>query len=269
VPVSYRGRTYQEGKKSTWKDGVKALFIILYYKVIDDLYDENYDHAILHSLSSTHRFNRWMADTIKPWVGKHVLEIGAGLGNLTQKLLPRESYVASDIDPIYLQYLPNLFEMNRRVSVAKLNVEQAADFSSFQDRFDTVVCLNVIEHVEKDVQAMRNILGSLKSGGRACILVPRSMKLYGTLDEVLGHFRRYSREELEGKLKEAGFEVEEIFTFNRVTVPAWWWNARVLKRRHFSKIQLKIFDSTVWFWRRFDKLIPWQGISLIAIARKP
>ena len=80
VPISYNGRSYQEGKKITWWDGIKALALIVYFWIVDDLYNERYGHDILHALSRTHRLNRWMADTIRPWVGQNVLEIGAGLG---------------------------------------------------------------------------------------------------------------------------------------------------------------------------------------------
>lgn len=269
VPVYYRGRTYEEGKKITWLDGVKAVFIILFFWLVDDIYDQGYGRQILHSLSGVHRFNRWMADTIRPWVGEEVLEIGAGLGNLTIKLLPRKRYVVSDVDPLFLDYLGNAFRHNRRVSVEKVDVVAPSDFDKLAGRFDTVVCLNVVEHVEDDRLAFRNILSALVPGGRACILVPRGPRLFGQLDVALGHFRRYEEKDLRAKLAEAGFEVEKVFTFNRVAVPGWYVNARILKRNTFSKVQLKILDSSVWLWSRIDRFLPWQGVSLTAIARKP
>lgn len=269
VPISYRGRTYQEGKKITWRDGLKALSTILYFFVIEDLYDEKYGHDILHSLSKTQRFNRWLADTIRPWLGQEVLEIGAGMGNLTQKLMPRDHYTASDIDPLHLDYLRNFYSHNQRVNVAKIDLEQEEDFAGLDGRFDTVVCLNVVEHVENDALALRNIFRTLRPGGAACILVPRGPRLYGTLDEALGHFRRYTAAQLANKMKEAGFEIDKQFTFNRVSVFGWWLNGKILRRKRFDKLQLKIFDSSVWLWRRIDRLFPWQGLSVIAIGRKP
>ena len=269
VPISYRGRTYQEGKKITWWDGVKALCIMLWFWLVDDIYNEQYGHRILHQLSHAHRFNRWMAETIKPWVGESVLEIGAGMGTMTQRMLPRQRYVSSDIDPLHLHYLRNLYSDNRRVEVAEVDVEKAEHFEPHRGQFDTVVCLNVLEHVKEDVAAMRNILSALKPGGRACILVPRSMALYGSSDEVLEHQRRYTEEELAAKLKEAGFTVDKMFSFNRATVPAWFINGRVFKRKDFSRVQLKIFDSMIFILRKVDWLLPWKGLSLIAIARRP
>jgi hypothetical protein len=99
-------------------------------------------------------------------------------------------------------------------------------------------------------------------------LVPQDPALYGTLDEVLGHERRYTRQSLEEALKNADFEVERIFDFNRITTPAWRFNGQVLKRKHFSKLQLKIVNMMTWLFRRLDDTLPWQGASLIAVARK-
>jgi glycosyltransferase involved in cell wall biosynthesis len=269
VPISYRGRTYREGKKITWRDGCKALGVMLWFKLVDDLYDERYGHAILHSLSNTHRFNRWMADAIRPWLGDRVLEIGTGLGNLTEQLLPRAAYAVSDIDPLHLHYLANRYGSHRNFSVHLLDVADAAHFQGLENHFDSVICLNVLEHVERDEAGLKNIFSALAPGGAALVLVPRSMKLFGTLDTVLGHVRRYTAAELEQKLKAAGFTVEKIFTFNRVGVPGWWLNGRVLKRKHFGKLQLKFYDVFVWLWRLLEPVLPWSGLSLIAVARKP
>ena len=269
VPISYHGRTYAEGKKITWWDGVKAFATILRFYIIDDVYNETHGHDILHRLSKTLRFNGWMADTIRPWVGQHVLEIGAGLGNITRDLLPRKQYVTSDIDPIYLDFLSNHFSGRSHVTVEHINLEQASDFDVVRNQIDTVVCLNVLEHVEQDEAALRHMYDALKPGGRAIILVPYGQKYFGTLDQILGHFRRYSPESLSALGKQAGFEVEKILSFNRIGVPGWILNAKILNRRGFGKLQLKFYDSMVWFWRLIDRWLPWAGLSVILIARKP
>jgi SAM-dependent methyltransferase len=269
VPIAYHGRTAQEGKKITARDGLKALLAIAYYWLVDDLYDEHYGHAILHCLSQVHRFNRWMADTLKPYRGERILEIGGGLGNLTQQLLPREYYTVSDIDPLHLHYLKNRYGRNPTVRVCTLNLAEPQDFQAHQGQYDTVVCLNVLEHVADDAMALRNMYSALQPGGQALVLVPRGQWLFGTLDTVLGHHRRYSPAELISKAQAAGFEVVKVFGFNRVSVPGWFVNAVVLKRNYFSRFQLKVFDSLVWLWRRIDRLLPWPGISLIAVLRRP
>ena len=99
--------------------------------------------------------------------------------------------------------------------------------------------------------------------------MPSGAWLYGSLDTVLGHYRRYSSRELRDKLEATGFQVQELFSFNRVPVLGWYVNGRLLNKKHFSRFQLKIFDSLVWLWKRIDRFLPWPGISLIAIAQKP
>ncbi len=269
VPISYRGRSYDEGKKITWRDGLRAVYTILKYRLIDDAYDERYGHDMLLGLSSTHRFNRWIADAIRPWVGRHVLELGSGLGNITLKLLPRDRYTASDTDPLHLDYLRNRFGDYQRVDIRDLDLEVPGDFDDLEGRYDTAVCLNVLEHVEQDGLALENIYRTLAPGGRVLVLVPAHPWLYGTLDRVLDHHRRYSRRELRTRFEAAGFEVDRVFSFNRVGSIPWFVNARVLRRRRLGRIQLKVFDTLVWFWRLLDPILPLPGLSLVVVAHRP
>ena len=93
--------------------------------------------------------------------------------------------------------------------------------------------------------------------------------MFGSLDEVLGHHRRYTRTELTEKAREAGFEVGRILDFNRATVPGWFLNAVLMRRKHFSRLQLKVLESLMWLVRRVDRFLPWPGVSLIALLRRP
>jgi glycosyltransferase involved in cell wall biosynthesis/phospholipid N-methyltransferase len=270
VPISYLGRTYREGKKIGLKDAFKALRTMVKYRLIDDIYAEDeYGSHILHSLERAQNFNRWMADAIEPFVGARVLEIGAGIGNITTWLLPRDFYLASDINPNYLDYLKNLAIGKPYLKVARLDLEDAEGFTPWGERFDTVVCLNVLEHVRDPLLALRNMHGALAPGGRLVLYVPQGQHLYSSLDEVLGHRCRYSREMLTEELRTTGFELETLRDFNHFGVPGWILNGRVLKRRHFSRNQLKIFNVLVPLIRRVDALAPGRGLGLIAVARKP
>jgi hypothetical protein len=108
----------------------------------------------------------------------------------------------------------------------------------------------------------------LEAGGRAIILVPQDQRIYGTLDKVLGHYRRYSAIELQSRMEQAGFRVERILEFNRVTRPGWYFNGCILKRQNFGRFQLGVFDLLVPVWRRIDRALPWRGISIIGIGVK-
>src|SRR5262249_24649389 len=138
-------------------------------------------------------------------------------------------------------------------------------FPDLEGGFDTVICLNVIEHVEDDLEALRNIKAALGPGGRAIVLVPQSPELMGTLDEVLGHKRRYTPETLAAVAKRAGFRVQDIVLFNRVGTPAWWRNGRLLKRREFGLTQIITLNLLTPLFRRIDAILPFKALSLIAI----
>ena len=267
VPIRYSPRSIREGKKIRALDGVKAMGALLKYTLVDDIYREDeYGSHILQQLERTRRFNIWMGDVLRPFVGDRVLEIGSGIGNLTEQFIPRDLYVASDINPNYLDYLRSYAVGKPYLEVHEADVSR--DLAKWEARFDTVLMINVLEHVPDPAAALKNIRRSLAPGGRAVILVPQHPGLYGTIDEALHHRERYTRAGLERQLVDAGFTVERIFDFNRTTVPAWWVNGKVLKRRVFSRVQLKFFDMSMPIVRRIDRLWPWSGQSLIALARR-
>lgn len=270
VPINYHGRTYEEGKKIGFRDAVQALLIILKFGLWRDVYREH-GAAILDALAQTPRFNRWLASVVSPYLGSRVLELGAGIGNLTLHLARnRKAYYATDIDAEHLGRLQCRFQERPNIHTGKCDLEHAPDFERLRPaNVDSVICLNVLEHVADDLQALRNIRSVLEPGGRAVILVPEGQRLYGSLDRVLGHFRRYSEEELRSKLTAAGFSVERILLFNRVTRPGWYLNGTILKRTGFGRFQLWVFDRMVWFWRRIDSSLPWKPVSLIAVAVTP
>jgi glycosyltransferase involved in cell wall biosynthesis len=270
VPISYLGRTYREGKKIGVRDAFKALRAMIKYWMVDDLYEEDeYGSHILHSLERAQRFNRWMAESIAPHVGARVLEIGAGIGNITSWLLPRDLYVASDINPHYLHYLNNLAAGKPYLNVDRIDLEDSSCFERWQGKFDTVVCLNVLEHVRDPLLSLRNMYSVLQPGGRLVLYVPQGQGLYSSLDEVLGHRCRYDREMLSRELQETGFEVSSFRDFNHFAIPGWYLNGKVLKRRNFSRSQLKIFNMMVPALRRLDPLVPGRGLGIIAVATRP
>lgn len=269
VPISYLGRTYREGKKIGWKDAFKAFRAMVKYRVIDDIYAEDeYGSHILHSLEKAQNFNRWMAEAISPHIGARVLEIGAGIGNITTWLLPRDFYLASDINPHYLDYLRNLALGKPYLAVDRIDLQDPKCFEPWVGRFDTVVCLNVLEHVADPLLALRNIHSALQPGGRLVLYVPQGQKLYSSLDEVLGHRVRYDRDMLAEELRSTGFELEHMRDLNHFGVPGWFLNGRLLKRRHFSRSQLKIFNMMVPMIRRIDSAVPGRGLGIIAVSRK-
>ena len=269
VPISYHGRTYEEGKKIGWKDGVKALLVVLRYWLIDDLYVTTYGRGVLNNLTGTPQYLSWLARTMRPYLGDSVLEVGAGIGNIAGRLMSRRLlYVAGEKDPLHLHALRNRFLRTPNVVVQKLDPEVPGDFAAMEGCFDTVLCINVLEYLEDPAAALRLFRATLKPGGRIIILVPQGPALFGSLDLSMGHKRRYSAKTVRQAVESQGFDVERVWGFNSAGSPPWFLYSKLAGSRRINKVTLKIFDKSVWFWRRADRILPWPGLSLILVGRK-
>lgn len=265
VPISYHGRTFEEGKKIGWKDGVKALGAILYFWLIDDLYVEPYGRGHLHNLTGTPQYVNWLTELLRPHLGHRVLEMGAGIGNLAGRLMgKRQIYVAAERDPLFLHALRNRFLRTPNVRVVNL----ASPEASQPEILDTGILSNVLEFADSDRQAVEFVSSQLEAGGKMLVIVPNAEWLKCRLDETLGHRRRYHRAGLEQLLRDCGMECESIRSFNKLGMLAWAFSGKMLRQRRISKFTLKLFDKTVWFSRRIDGLLPWPGLTLLAVAVK-
>jgi glycosyltransferase involved in cell wall biosynthesis len=268
TPISYHGRTYEEGKKIGKRDAIEALWAIARARFTNKLYTDS-AAANLDALSFAPKFNRWMADTIAPWVGRMVLEIGAGTGNMTRQLCARRKlYIATEADAEHIERLRMLFRHRPVVRVAKLDASVDGDFEPFRESVDTVVCLNVLEHIQDDAGALIRMRTLLRENGRLILLVPGDPEAFGAIDRAVGHYRRYTEAQLSWLLANNGFEVEKMLGFNRVSMPGWRFSGQVLKSGSLSRRALRWFDRFVWLWRRIDAALPWGPVSLIAIARR-
>jgi glycosyltransferase involved in cell wall biosynthesis len=269
VPIRYMPRTHEEGKKRRSRDLWRVLWALAQYALVDDVYaDDEYGSRILAELEGARRFNVWLGDVLRPHVGERVLEIGAGIGSMTNQFIPREFYVASDINPNYLRYLTSYAVGKPYLNVMKLDATKPEDFRGLEEQFDTVTLINVLEHLSDEHLVLQNLWSVLSPEGRAIVLVPQNPGLFGSLDQVLGHHKRYSHEELRRALTGAGFSVETVFNFNRFSVPAWWLNGKLLSRTRFSRMQIKVLELLMPIIRGIDPILPWHGLSIIAVASK-
>jgi len=267
VPVSYKGRTYLEGKKIGWKDGISTVLTVLKYWILDDCYNEEYGAEILSTLSQARRFNNWMVKVIKPYLGNRIFEIGAGIGNVSRQLPQREKLIVSDYEQRAVAVLEDVFMYNELVEVHNVDITKKSTVETVGSGIcDTVVCLNVLEHIEDDTDALRNMRHLLEPGGRLVLLVPQYPRLFGTYDRSLGHHRRYTRKMLDETLRQAGFRVQRIFNFNFPAIFGWILTSQVFKKKSFSKWQIKFFDIMTPAFDIIERYLPLPGISLIAIA---
>jgi glycosyltransferase involved in cell wall biosynthesis len=269
VPISYHGRTYEEGKKIGLKDAFQAVWTILQYFRWEAPKDD-VGAITLRRMSHLGPYNAWLHARFDGYLGHRILEVGSGVGNQTRFFDDRERVVASDIEPHYVRELRTKYEgrPNVRIASFRFPLSEADDADLAGERVDTVVCLNVLEHIEDDRGALSGFARILGSGGHLVLLVPAMPSLYGTLDVHLRHYRRYDRDALKALVEEAGFAVEEIRYLNRPGVLGWWLNSKLLKRRVLPKGQLAAFRGILPFLRLEEKSAPSFGMSLLVLARK-
>jgi glycosyltransferase involved in cell wall biosynthesis len=269
VPISYYGRDYWEGKKINWKDGFSAIWTILKYGLFDDPANEPPTYFTIRRLDSLNRYNKWIWDRLRPFIGQRVLEVGAGSGTMTRFLYGRELIVATDRETPYLDRLRNRFRRKPGIVIERLDLDSDDAIELARYNFDTVTAINVLEHTNDDAAALRRVNALLQPGGRVVVFVPAGRGLFGSLDKGVGHQRRYERDELIAKLQEAGFELEDASYQNQVAKLAWWLNSKLLRRNALPSAQSRVFDFLVPILQKIEGEHPSSGLSLIAIGRKP
>ncbi len=223
--------------------------------------------ATLERMSGAPKFNRWMFDRLSRWIGARVLEIGSGIGNMSQFVVDRERVVLTDIEAAYRSALEGTFGNRTNVEVIDLRLPQIPDALSDR-RFDTIVCLNVLEHIEHDDASLRAMHSLLEPKGKLVLLVPAFPFLYGSLDRALGHYRRYTRKTLRALYTESGLTMRHLEYFNLAGMPGWWVTGRILRRKLIPTGSLALYDKLVPLFR-WERYLPFRiGQSLIAIGER-
>jgi glycosyltransferase involved in cell wall biosynthesis len=268
VPISYHGRSVAEGKKIGWKDAVSAVWTLVKYRFIDDRFTTHDGYYVLQSMRRARGLNRWILGQFRQYIGQRVLEAGCGIGNFTELLLDRERLVCVDNDPLYVEMADWRLGHLENVRTVKRDLSEPSAYADLKaERVDTIVCLNVLEHLAPDEQVLRAYYDLLEPGGHAIILVPAHMWLYGPCDEALGHVRRYTHTELHTKMQAAGFEVVMMEEFNRLGVPGWYLNKQ-LGRRDLNPRQMRLFELLLPVAKGMEALKLGHGLSLIGVGRK-
>jgi SAM-dependent methyltransferase len=209
----------------------------------------------------------WQARLVLPELGQRVLEVGCGTGNFTQTLLDREAVIAIDHEPACVSRLAERFpgQPNLHARVASPCEDSFRELAHF--RLDSVVCLNVLEHIEDDAAALRNMAAILPGGCVIVLLLPAFPALYGPIDRNLEHFRRYSVASLKRLAAGAHLTIEKLEYMNLIGFFGWWVNARILKRQVQSTSQIAVFDKWVvpLLSRIESRFPPPFGQSLLAV----
>lgn len=240
------------------------------------VYKEKDNNGIetLKTISTAAHFNNWMYQTIKPFLKGNILEIGSGIGNITQYVLDdKYNTTASDLRTDYCTILGNRFAGNaflqgvKNIDIVHPDFEQK--HSDLLNTFDSIFALNIIEHVENDVLAIENCKKLLKENGNLIILVPAYAVLYNGFDTELKHYRRYTKSNLQQLLQKADFTIVSSQYFNLAGIAGWWFTGSLLRRKLIPVVQMKIFDLMVPIFKLADWLVMNKmGLSVIAIGTK-
>ncbi|HTV60774.1 MAG TPA: class I SAM-dependent methyltransferase [Verrucomicrobiae bacterium] len=228
-----------------------------------------YPGAEFHAMEGAQRYHEWILRYFDAYLGKRIMEIGAGIGNFARFLIesaPASEFFLFEPAANLFPIIAKRFASDSRVRVFNDSVNaEAASLAP-----DTVVMVNVLEHIEDDAGCLDRIYSLLPSGGHLLLFVPALPAIYGSLDQSFEHFRRYTKPELSAKIRAAGFHVLEQRYFNLVGVPAWFFFGRILKKRIVGAGSIRRFDR--WFVPPLAWLESlWEppvGQSLLAIARK-
>lgn len=265
IPISYEGRSYEEGKKIKWFD----FFICLYWLIRARLRSIDIGKETLLRMRIARNNNMWMYNKIKPYLKTNILEIGAGFGTISRYLISKNrNLILMDINQDYVDYLKTRFIGNPYVEVIQTDISNV-NVNLKDKKIDTAICINVLEHIERDIDALKNIKDILIEGGNLAVTVPAHKNLFGTMDKELRHYRRYSKEELFHRLEDAGFIVEKIEYLNLLGAIGWFINYKIFKRKHMPVLSIWVFDKLIPLISKIEKYlkIPF-GLCLFAVARK-
>lgn len=224
---------------------------------------------IQRRLGRVGNYNRWIFEQVEPYLGQRILDVGCALGNITRFYHDRERVIGVDIAPEFGELFRRRFAHLPQYSFLLADFAHVDPASLRHERLDTVVCLNVLEHLKDDVAALRTMYEVLVPGGRLALLVPAYRALYGTMDAADHHYRRYATGEVRRKLTGAGFVVERVWHMNAPGMLAWFLNGKVLRRALASDGQYGAYNALVPLIRAVERVVPPPvGLSLLAVGRK-
>jgi len=289
VGISYAGRTYAEGKKIGWRDGVRAIWSIVRYSRIADRIDRravdrsagpvHFDEAdaelaiALDSLDGADNYTDWLASMCEPYLGDAVLEVGAGHGDLTGRLLAGRRVTATDLSKRCVELLDERFGHDPGFEARCCDLDELLldEHGNRRARYDSAVLVNVLEHIDDDVGALSAVRQLLRPGGHVAVFAPAFDGLYSEYDRRIGHHRRYRRAHLVEVAARAGFDIVDARYVNSVGAIAWWCYARQLRRTPTKRTNVALYDRLVVpaLRRLEERHEPPFGQSVFLVGRRP
>lgn len=281
VGIGYDGRTYAEGKKTTWRDGLRVLYSIVHHSgtarrvarrhhSAGDLglaHDDSELSVTLDSLDNATNYADWIVELLAPYLRGDILEIGSGYGTFSERLASFGRLVTSEPSPDAVALLRRRFAGHANVEVLEADAASAAAGRAY----DAIVAINVLEHIADHTAVIGALGDAVRPGGTLAIYVPAFESLYGAFDARVGHIRRYTRSQLRALLQDAGLDVVEARYVNSLGALAWFVTVRVLGATPTRQWSAQLYDrAVVPVLRPLERrVLPRVGQSLLCIARRP
>lgn len=241
------------------------------YNIKETISDKDKVRHSLLLLSERYNYNRWIYNNIKNFIGNNILEVGAGIGNITDFIIFKDKLTLIDVDQSYVDYLSAKYSFRNQsnFNVFRVDIQNIESSPVTELKYDTVVCLNILEHLENDRKAIENMISLLQPGGRLIILVPALNILYGSMDISFGHRRRYNKKQFKLLVEGQNLDIVKFYYLNFLGLFGWYVNGKIFKNKELPEKQTKIFDKLVPFLGLIEKIVkPPLGQSLVLIAQK-
>jgi len=228
----------------------------------------------LEVVAEAERFNSWMYNTIKPYCSGNILEIGSGIGNISEYFLNNNLDISlSDLRDNYCEILRKKYKdyptLKQVIQIDIIDPDFDAKHKAIFNTFDSIYALNIVEHVKDDKQAIANCKKLLKPGGKLIILVPAYQKLYNAFDKELEHYRRYTQSSLDKLFDANELSITHRQYYNFVGIFGWWFSGNVLKKKTIPQGQMKLYNTLVPIIKLIDKIVLQKaGLSVITVGQK-
>ncbi len=228
----------------------------------------------LKVIEGASHFNAWMYQCVAPFLKGRVLEIGSGIGNISEEVLKHGfSLTMSDIRSNYCEYLKDKFKGRKGIEgiieFDLVHPDFDVKYASMLGTYDSAFALNVVEHIEDDQLAINNAMKLLRKGGNLIVLVPAYQWLYNNFDKELFHFRRYNRKGVKELFSRAGSQIKSAIYFNAFGIPGWFITGKIFGKKTIPSGQMNFFNSLVPVMKVLDRMTGRNiGLSVVVAGEK-
>jgi len=233
------------------------------------LFEKDPLQIVRETRSLINLYDQWLFDEFRRYLGQRIIEIGIGHGHQLHYMTDRELVVGIDTSSESVEYVRRQFQEFSNVDVIEASIIDEDVLFLGKHGFDTALSVNVFEHIENHRLALAHTYQLLIPKGVFILIVPAHQWLFGTIDEAIGHFRRYSKNIIKSEMKRVGFEILELKYVNILGAIAWGVNSRILRQRVPPPGQLRLLNVIIPALRLIEKVIPVPfGVSLLCIAQR-